>query len=93
MTYRTPEYVDATGSTSVGRLAHLRQSYSSQRTSAEASDLMLRSWREKTNSNYGSSFPRWARWFQQGGRDPLAGPIEDEISWLISILKVTSINH
>ena len=86
---------DATGSTSVGRLAYLRQSYSSREISAQASDLMLRSWRDKTNSNYGSSFSRWASWCQQRGRDPLAGPIEDVLltSWPICILKVTSINH
>ena len=40
-----------TGSSSTDRLAHLRQSYSSQGLSSEASDLMLASWRDKTNSN------------------------------------------
>ena len=51
-------FPDTTGNTSVDRLAYLRQSYLSRGISAEASDLMLRSWREKTNSSYGSSFSR-----------------------------------
>ena len=34
-------FPDATGSTSVGRLAYLRQSYSSRGISAEASDLYI----------------------------------------------------
>ena len=76
---------DATGSTSIGRLAYLRQSYASRGISAEASDLMLRSWREKTNSNYASSFSRWASWCQQRGRDPLAGPIEDVVNFLAGL--------
>ena len=76
---------DATRSTSIGRLAYLRQSYASRGISAEASDLMLRSWREKTNSNYASSFSRWASWCQQRGRDPLAGPIEDVVNFLAGL--------
>ena len=56
---------DETGSSSTDCLAYLRQSYSSQGLSSEASDLMLASWRDKTNSNYGSSFTKWAGWCQQ----------------------------
>ena len=46
---------------------------------------MLRSWREKTNSNYASSFSRWASWCQQRGLDPLAGPIEDVVNFLAGL--------
>ena len=59
---------DATGSTSVGHLAYLRQSYSSRGISAQALDLMLRSWRDKTNSNYGS---RWLAGVNKGVGIPL----------------------
>ena len=76
---------DATGNTPVDRLAYLRQSYSSRGISAQASDLMLRSWRDKTNSNYGSSFSRWASWCQQRNRDPLAGPIEGVVNFLATL--------
>ena len=40
-------------------LAYLRQSYLLRGFSLQASDLMLASWRDKTNSNYGSSFSKW----------------------------------
>ena len=46
---------------------------------------MLASWRDKTNSNYGSSFSRWASWCHQRGRDPLAGPIEDVVNFLAGL--------
>ena len=51
---------DATRSATTIRLAYLRQSYSSRGLSPQASDLMLASWRDKTNSNYGLSFSKWS---------------------------------
>ena len=78
-------FSDATRSAPTGHLAHLRQSYSSPGISPQASDLMLASWRDKTNSNYGASFSRWASWCQQRGRDPLAGPIEDIVNFLAKL--------
>ena len=76
---------DAAGSTPVNRMAHLRKSYTSRGFSHQASDLMLASWRSKTNTNYGSSFAKWAFWCQQRGRDPLSGPIEDIVNFLASL--------
>ena len=76
---------DATGSAPVDRLACLRQSYTSRGISSQGSDLMLASWRDKTNSNYGSSFSKWAGWCQQRGRDPLTGPIEDVVNFLAKL--------
>ena len=80
-----PEISNATRSPSVGRLACLRESYSSQGISPQASDLMLASWRDKTNSNYGSSFSRWASWCQQRGQNPLVEPIEDVVNFLANL--------
>ena len=74
-----------TGSSSTDRLAYLRQSYSSQGLSSEASDLMLASWRDKTNSNYGSSFAKWAGLCQQRGRNPLSGPVADVVNFLAEL--------
>ena len=74
-----------TGSSSTDRLAHLRQSYSSQGLSSEASDLMLASWRDKTNSNYGSSFSKWAGWCQRRGRNPHSGPVADVVNFLAEL--------
>ena len=53
-----PGVFDASRSTKSDRLVYLRESYASQGFSTEASDLLLASWRPKTNSNYGSSFAR-----------------------------------
>ena len=50
-----------------GCLAYLRQSYSSQGFCSHTSDLMLASWRDKTNYMYGSSFSRRSSWCQQRG--------------------------
>ena len=69
----------------IDRLAHLRQSYSSQGLSSEASDLMLASWRDKTNSNYGSSFSKWAGWCQRRGRNPHSGPVADVVNFLAEL--------
>ena len=46
---------------------------------------MLASWRDKTNSNNGSSFSKWSSWCQQRGRDPLSGPIEDVVNFLAAL--------
>lgn len=39
----------------------------------------------KPNSNYDSSFSKWAGWCQQRGRDPLTGPIEDVVNFLAKL--------
>ena len=50
---------DATRSAPVGCLAYLRQSYIPQGILLQDLNLMFVSWRDKTNSNYGSSFSKW----------------------------------
>jgi len=54
-------------------MAYLRVTYISQEFSLQASDLMLASWRDKTNAKYGSSFVKWACCCPQQNRDPLSG--------------------
>ena len=77
---------DVTESTSIGCLAYLRQSYSSRGISAQASDLMLRSWRDKIKSmQLWFLLSRWASWCQQRGWDPLAGSLEDVVNFLASL--------
>ena len=76
---------DETGSNPTDCLAYLRQSYSSQGFSLQASSLMLISWRDKTNSNYESSFAKWASWCYQRGRNPLSGPISDVTNFLANL--------
>lgn len=74
-----------TGSSSTDCLTYLRQSYSSQGLSSEASDLMFASWRDKTNSNYGSFFAKWVGWCQQWGRNPHSGPVADVVAFLAEL--------
>ena len=76
---------DETGSIPTDCLAYFRQSNSSQGFSSQASSLMLASWRDKANSNYGSSFAKWANWCHQWGRNPLSGPISDVINFLADL--------
>ena len=47
---------NAARGTTANHMACLRESYTSQGFSCQASHLMLASWRDKTNANYGSSF-------------------------------------
>ena len=49
-----PGVHNETGSAKTGRMAHLRESFASRGISTQASDLLLSSWRDKTNSNYNS---------------------------------------
>ena len=51
----------------------------------QALDLMPASWRDKTNSNYGSLFYKWSSCCQQRGRDPLSGPIEDVVNFITGL--------
>ena len=76
---------DASRNSTIDRLAYLRESYTSKGFSSEASDLMLSSWRPKTNSNYGSSFTRWASWCKQRDRNPLSGPVSDIVNFLAEL--------
>ena len=76
---------DASRNSTIDHLAYLRESYTSKGFSSEASDLMLSSWRPKTNSNYGSSFTRWASWCKQRDRNPLSGPVSDIVNFLAEL--------
>ena len=65
-----------------GHMACLRESFASQGVSAQASELLLSSWRSKMNSSYNSLFSKWASWCEQRNRDPTAGPVEDVVNCL-----------
>ena len=56
-TNRSGIYHEA-GSCRINCVVHLRESFTSQGISAEASDLPLSSWRTKTKSNYNSLFAK-----------------------------------
>jgi len=66
-------------------MAHLRDSFASRGISTQALELLLSSWRNKTNSSYNSLFAKWARWCEQRSRDPIAGPVEDVVNFLAEL--------
>ena len=80
-----PGVSDASRSPKADHLAYLRESYTSQGFSSEASSLLLASWKLKTNSNYGPFFARWASWCKQRERDPLSGPASDTVNFLAEL--------
>ena len=47
---------------STGRMEHLRERLSSQGFSGQATELVLKSWRSKTNKSYDSLFRQWNHW-------------------------------
>ena len=68
-------------------LAYLRQHYSNQRLSEEASDLLLSSWRQKTSQSYDSLSRKWISWCTERHCDPVSGPIEDVVNFLAHLYK------
>ena len=66
-------------------MARLRDSFASRGVSTQASELLLSSWRTKTNSSYNSLFSKWASWCEQRNRDPTAGPVEDVVNFLAEL--------
>ena len=76
---------NTTGNSNPGRMAYLRESFTSRRISAQASDLLLSSWRDKTNTSYNSLFAKWANWCEQWSRDLTAGPVEDLVNFLAEL--------
>ena len=66
-------------------MAYLRQLYTSQRLSNEATDLILSSWRQKTSQSHDSLCRRWISWCTAWQADPVSGPIEDVVNFLAQL--------
>ena len=69
----TPSHTS--GLTKYGRMGCVRSSLQSQGVSDEASELILASWRQNTESAYFSNWGRWSHWRQQNGHNQLSAPI------------------
>ena len=78
---------NANRSSSVGRMAIIRQHCRSGGLSEAASGLLTASWRDKTVSNYESLFKRWDSWCQKRHRDPIRGPIADIANFLAELFE------
>ena len=63
-------------------MAYLWERYRGQCLLEEATDLMLKSWRAKTNKSYGSLFTKWERWCSERGSDPISGPVTEVANFL-----------
>ena len=73
------------GRTPVGRVEHLRKNLRDQHLSVQATELILKSWRVKTNKSYDSLFGRWDRWCSERGSDPISGPVSEVANFLASL--------
>ena len=74
--------------TKTGRLEHLRERYSGQGLSEQATKLILSSWRAKTNMSYDSLFGRWDCWCSEQGSDPFSGPVREVAIFLCEVISV-----
>ena len=78
------QFIDAP---TTSRVAHLRERYRNQQLLEDAMDLMLSSWRTKTNKSYDSLFAKWHRWCSERSSDPFSGPIAQVANFLAYLYK------
>ena len=72
-------------SPSVSRMAHLRDKLRGQNLSEEATALILKSWRTKTNKSYDSLFGKWHSWCAKWCFNPFSGPITNVANFLAQL--------
>ena len=72
------------GGAKISSMAHIREYFTSRGISTEATDLLLSSWRPKTNN---SLFAKWSCRYTERNRDPTMGPVEDIINFLAHLFK------
>ena len=67
---------------STGHLEGLRQRFRAEMISDQAIDLILSSWRDKTNSNYNSVWKAWESWCAARGVHPFLSAISNVLDFL-----------
>ena len=67
------------------RLEHLRERLDEQGLSSQATDLILNSWRTKTNKSYDSLFGRWNHRCTEQGSNPFSGPVSEVANFLATL--------
>ena len=72
-------------SASTSRVAYLRGKFASQNLSSKARDLLLASWRTKSNKTYDSHFKKWLCWCSARGSDPVSGPVSEVANFLADL--------
>ena len=73
--------------TSASRVAYLRERYQDPELSEEATSLMFKSWRTKSNKSYNSLFGKWQSWYCARGSNPFSGPIKEVVNFLANLHK------
>ena len=68
-----------------GHVEHLRERLGKQGLSGQATDLILKSWRTKTNKSFDSMFGQWNRWCVARGSNPFSGPVSAVANFFASL--------
>ena len=76
---------DRSSGVPAGRMEHLRKKLRDQQLSVQATKLILKSWRTKTNKSYDSLFGRWHHWCTERGSDPFSGSVSEVGNFLASL--------
>ena len=66
-------------------MAYIRRSCEERELSKRATDLLMASWRSKSQSNYNSLFHKWECWCNEQKRNPVSGPVTDVINFLAEL--------
>ena len=69
------------------RMAYLQEKFPGQNLSNAARDLLLASWRAKSNKTYDSHFKKWLCWCTSRGSDPISGPVSEVANFLADLHK------
>ena len=69
------------------RMAYLWEKFASQNLSGTARDLLLASWRTKSNKTYDSHFNKWLCWCSARGSDPISRPVSEIANFLAHLHK------
>ena len=73
--------------TTVGRMEGIRRQLRAGAISEDAINLILASWREKTNSSYNSAWRKWERWCSAHNTDPFSASIAEILDFLMDEFK------
>ena len=73
--------------TSVGRMKGLRRQLQAEEISEGAINLILASWRKKTNVSYNSAWRKWGRWCMDHNTDPFSASIASILEFLTQEFK------
>ena len=71
------------GPSSSGRLAHIRQNFSTRGFSEGVIGMLNRSWRNSTESAYTSAWRRWDCWCTTRNIHPLSAPLKEILEFLL----------